>query len=218
MTEPPVPSPAEPADVIDALLGIRPGDRLDRLRARRPQARENAQRSFELLMQPADLSEASRFERDLVAAFVAGVHAVPSAESFYASRLASHGDEASAQVLAAEVERGRTTGPYGRYREAGLVEESVEGARYRASETAAVVLGPRAAAALEHAHLLVFRPRESSPEALDALLAAGWSTTGIVTLSQLIAFLAFQLRVVAGLTALAAASTDPSGTADGEED
>ena len=33
---------------------------------------------------------------------------------------------------------------------------------------------------------------------------AGWSATGIVTLSQLVAFLAFQLRVVAGLTALQA--------------
>jgi uncharacterized protein YciW len=46
------------------------------------------------------------------------------------------------------------------------------------------------------------------PTALQALLDAGWSTTGIVTLSQIVAFLFFQIRVVAGLGALAAV-TDP---------
>jgi len=60
----------------------------------------------------------------------------------------------------------------------------------------------RLAAALAHTHLLVYRPRDSSADALQTLLDAGWSTTGIVTLSQLVAFLNFQLRVVAGLTVL----------------
>jgi len=35
---------------------------------------------------------------------------------------------------------------------------------------------------------------------------AGWSTNDIVTLSQLVAFLAFQIRAVAGLRALASAN------------
>ncbi len=39
---------------------------------------------------------------------------------------------------------------------------------------------------------------------MQALLDAGWSATDIVTLSQLVAFLSFQIRVVAGLRALAA--------------
>ncbi|MFT4004057.1 MAG: CMD domain protein, partial [Rhizobium sp.] len=64
-------------------------------------------------------------------------------------------------------------------------------------------LGPKLAAALEHSHLLVFRPREASAAALQKLLDAGWTATGIVTLSQIVAFLAFQIRVVAGLKALA---------------
>ena len=55
----------------------------------------------------------------------------------------------------------------------------------------------------EHAHLLVFHPRDAAPADLQALLDAGWSTTDIVTLSQLVAFLAFQIRVVAGLRVLA---------------
>jgi len=60
---------------------------------------------------------------------------------------------------------------------------------------------------LVHAHLLVFRPRDASSAALQALLNAGWSTDDIVTLSQLVAFLSFQIRVVTGLSALAAADT-----------
>ena len=36
----------------------------------------------------------------------------------------------------------------------------------------------------------------------QALLDAGWSVADIVTLSQLVSFLAFQLRVVAGLQVL----------------
>jgi uncharacterized protein YciW len=59
---------------------------------------------------------------------------------------------------------------------------------------------------LQHAHLLVFHPRDASPAALQKLLDAGWSATDIVTLSQLVSFLTFQIRVVAGLRTLAAAS------------
>ena len=39
---------------------------------------------------------------------------------------------------------------------------------------------------------------------MQALLEAGWSSTAIVTLSQLVAFLSFQVRVVAGLQTLGA--------------
>ncbi|KAB2887463.1 MAG: CMD domain protein, partial [Burkholderiaceae bacterium] len=66
------------------------------------------------------------------------------------------------------------------------------------------LLGPRLAAALAHAHLLVYHPRDASGEALQALARAGWSETDTVVLSQLVAFLSFQIRVVAGLHVLAA--------------
>ena len=52
--------------------------------------------------------------------------------------------------------------------------------------------------------LLVLHPRDAKPAHLQALLVAGWSTTDIVTLSQLVAFLSFQIRVVAGLRVLSA--------------
>jgi len=55
-------------------------------------------------------------------------------------------------------------------------------------------------------HLLVFHPRDAAASALQALLDAGWSTTDMVTLSQIAGFLSFQIRVVAGLRALAGAA------------
>jgi CMD domain protein len=105
----------------------------------------------------------------------------------------------------AEIARGMTKGPYGAYPAGPLSVEDVEGMRFAVSDTHRPVLGKTLSAALEHAHLLVFHPRDANPAALQALLDAGWSTTGIVTLSQLVAFLSFQIRVVTGLRALAAA-------------
>ena len=70
----------------------------------------------------------------------------------------------------------------------------------------ASALGPRLAAAFDHAHLLVFHPRDAGRAAIEKLVAAGWSATDIVTLSQLIAFLSFQLRAAFGLRVLAAAT------------
>ncbi|MGW3351975.1 CMD domain protein [Nonomuraea rubra] len=185
-------------DVIDHLAGIAPGSSLDRLRDRRPDAREHAQRSYDALFTPDDEGEVTLVERDAVAAFVTGLHQDLTVARFYADRLA----ELSPGLLKAveyEVEAGRATGPYGVYTGV-LAAESEEGPRYRASDPAA--LGVRLAAAFEHAHLLVFRPREAGRGALAALRRAGWSETGIVTLSQLVAFLSFQVRVITGLRLL----------------
>ena len=57
---------------------------------------------------------------------------------------------------------------------------------------------------MRHAHFLVFHPRDAQPQRLRALEAAGWSADDIVVLSQLVAFLSFQIRVVAGLGVLSA--------------
>ena len=51
--------------------------------------------------------------------------------------------------------------------------------------------------------MLVFHPRDATSDALKSLLDAGWSTTDVVTLSQIVAFLSFQIRVVVGLRTLA---------------
>ena len=95
----------------------------------------------------------------------------------------------------------RATGPYGRYPADGpLAGESVDGSRLVLDDDRRASLGERLAAGLEHTHLLVYRPREASGADLDP---PSWRRAGasdaIVTLSQFVAFLAFQQRVAAGL-------------------
>ena len=63
-------------------------------------------------------------------------------------------------------------------------------------------LDARTAAMLVHADMLTLEPIAAQPAHLEALAAAGLSTAAIVTLSQLIAFVAYQVRVVAGLALL----------------
>ncbi|MEA3060217.1 MAG: hypothetical protein QOE50_1629 [Sphingomonadales bacterium] len=55
---------------------------------------------------------------------------------------------------------------------------------------------------LKHADLLATRPRQARPDDLQTLADAGLSTVEIVTLSQVIAFVSFQVRVIAGLRLL----------------
>lgn len=190
------------ADIIDLFAGIAPGSRFDGVRARRPQARENAQRSFVALLEPADPGTFPLAERYAVALFVATVHGFAEAADFYADLLADEDAALPAHVRAAAA-AARTEGPFGLYREPGLATESVERPRWRADAVALATLGPRLAEAFSHTHLLVFRPREARAGALQLLVDAGWSADDIVSLSQLVAFLSFQLRLAWGLRALA---------------
>jgi CMD domain protein len=192
-------------DLIDQLAGIAPGSSLDAIRARRSVAREHAQKSYLALFEPSDLGGVSVRERFAVAAFVAGLHAEPTTRDFYRAKLAATADAQITAAVTEEISRGRTKGPYGAYPAGPLSRDNTTGPIYRVSDDGRRSLGTGLAAALEHAHLLVFRPRDASPAALQALLDAGWSTNDIVTLSQLVAFLSFQIRAVAGLRALAAA-------------
>jgi CMD domain protein len=190
-------------DIIDRLVAIEPGSRLDHIRAGRPQARENIQKSYLALFQPGDFGGFPLRERLAVGAFVAGLHREPASAAFYATEFGSVEPDL-ADIIAQEVVRGTAQGPYGRYPAGPLSTEDKPGAAYRVEDGHRSSLGERLAAGLAHAHLLVFHPRDASQQALAALLAAGWSTTDIVTLSQLVAYLTFQIRVAAGLRELAA--------------
>jgi CMD domain protein len=192
-------------DVIDRFAGVEPGSRLDRLRHEREEARLNAQRSYEALFASELSGDVSLKERHAVAAFVAGLHRDATALAVYKRGLTDHdADGRLAKAVEEETARGAGTGPYGRYPEGALTAENKDGPVFRVSPSNRSPLGPRLAAALEHAHLLVFHPRDASREALKGLTDAGWSATDIVTLSQIVAFLTFQIRVAAGLRALAA--------------
>ena len=193
-------------DVIDTLANISPGSPLAMIRDRKPVTRQQAQASYRALFEPAELGDVTLQERFAIAIFMAGVHAQDEIAAFYADGLArTKPSEAFITALSAQAASGRTSGPYGAYPKGRLSVEDVAGPIFRVAEPHRGALTTRVTAALEHAHMLVFHPRDAHPAALQALLDAGWSNAGIVTLSQLVAFLTFQIRVVAGLRTLAAA-------------
>jgi len=194
-------------DVIDALVGIEPGSALDAVRNRRPQARDQAQASYRALFAPEIPGGVTATERFAVAAFVTGLHGDSNTAAFYAAGLAASG--ASAELSGAvetAIAAARGQGPYGSYPAGPLSGEDTTGPTHRVPAETRRALGSRLAAAFDYMHLLVFHPRDAAPAELQALLDAGWSTTDIVTLSQIAAFLAFQIRVVAGLRVLAGAA------------
>jgi CMD domain protein len=195
---------ATDADVIDALVGIAPGSPLDAIRARRPEARAHAQATYRALFAPDKPGNVTAQERFALGAFVAGLHDAAAIVAAYAERLSESGAPAALKdALDAAVAEAKTSGPYGRYPAGPLSREDTAGASYRVGAATRRTLGPRLVAAFEHTHMLVFHPRDATPAALQALLDAGWATTDIVTLSQIVAFLSFQIRVVAGLRTLA---------------
>ena len=188
-------------DTVDRLAGLRPDGDVAHLRRRRPVTREQLQASSDALFAPLDDREFPLVDRLLVASFATRTTADDVTAAHYAA-LASEADAARAAIVAAEASVAATAGPFGAYTEDGLAGEITDGRRYEPGIAARDALGERLSAALAHAHLLVARPREAGAAALDRLLDAGWSVDGIVTLSQLVSFLAFQQRVAAGLRVL----------------
>ena len=205
------------ADIINLLAGIAANDPLDELRGHRAQAKENAQLSFEALLEPADPKNVSFRDRYAVAAFTAGLLGSARAEEFYRDLLRDEDESASwavAELLDEATAAGSVRrGPYGVFESAALDEENVPGPWLTAAEATAARLGEKLTAGLEFAHLLVLHPRDSRPGHLALLLEAGWDEDGIVTLAQLVSFLNFQIRISTGLAALTDAA---SATADAQ--
>jgi CMD domain protein len=206
MAMPGMDTPGIDTDVIDALTGIKPGSALDAIRNRRPEARKQAQASYRALFAPESPGGVAATERFAVAAFVTGLHGGAETASFYAAGLAASGASPELRrAIDTAIAAAKGQGPYGSYPAGPLSREDTTGPIHHVAAETRHALGSRLAAAFDHMHLLVFHPRDAAPAALQALLDAGWSTTDIVTLSQIAAFLSFQIRVVAGLRALAAA-------------
>ncbi|EKU47356.1 alkylhydroperoxidase domain protein [Brevibacterium casei] len=196
-------------DIINLLAGLTEGDPLDRLRDHRPQAKENAQLSFEALLEPEEPGDFSYRDRYVIAAFTAGLLGSTAGEEFYRDLLRDE-DEAASWAIAELLDdtvvdldaTNPVRGPYGSYGSARLAEENVDGPWLSVDAKSRDTLGPVTSAGIEFAHLLVLHPRDAGPEDLAKLLAAGWDEDGIVTLAQLISFLNFQIRLSAGLAAL----------------
>ncbi|MBS7811000.1 CMD domain protein [Roseococcus pinisoli] len=190
-------------DVIDRLVGITPGSPLDGIRAQRPEARTHAQKSYEALFTPADAGGVTSAERFALAFYVVGLHGEAETAAFYGEGLPPGGLREAVESAVAQT---RTHGPYGAFPAGPLSREDKAGPAYAVDAATTSALGPRLAAAFAHAHMLVYHPRDAGPDTLAAMLAAGWTTTDVVTLSQIVSFLSFQIRVVAGFRVLRRAS------------
>ncbi|MBR0681867.1 CMD domain protein [Roseomonas eburnea] len=195
---------APDTDLIDTLVGIAPGSPLGAARARRPAARTHAEASYRALLLPAEPGDVSIAERFAVAAYVVGLHRAEGTCAHYTAGLLEHGGPALGKAVALAVAETLAEGPKGSFPPGPLSVEDTPAPVFALSAPVAAALGKRLEAAFAHAHFLVFHPRDAAAERFRPLIEAGWTTDAIVTLSQLVSFLAFQIRVVAGLRVLAA--------------
>lgn len=136
-------------DVIDELMGILPGSKLDELRALRPEVRRATQASETAIFEGE--SGLTRAERHAVARHVATLNAEAALAAHHAP---SAGDS------------------------------------------------PRLPALLAHATMLTEAPDQATPAAIQVLLAAGLAPRDVVMLSQLVAHVNYEARLLAGLRLL----------------
>ncbi len=161
-------------DVFGILADIQPGSLAASLREQRPDLTRFSQASYESLFDPASDDSLSGRERELVALRIALLTPDVPLAAWHRDRLTAATGTA-ATVTAVT----------------GFPAVSPE-------------LTPREVAILHHTDLLTQRPVDAERSDIDALRTAGLTTLEIVTLSQLIAFVAFQVRVLATLRAFGA--------------
>jgi uncharacterized protein YciW len=70
------------------------------------------------------------------------------------------------------------------------------------SEDGVAAAGERLAALLRHADLVASRPGDCGQADIDRLVALGLSPRDIVAVTQLVAFVPYQVRLLAGLRAM----------------
>lgn len=197
-------STQQSTDVLDRLAGIAAGSSLDALRHERPETRRNVQASYEALFDAKDETGVSPAERFAVASFVALLHGDGTSAQHYLQHLEQAEGDRLSTLVREQAKRAAARGPYGTYPPGPLSREDTDGPVLAIEIADRAKLGERLTTALEHAHRLVFHPRDAKAPDFAALQAAGWSTAAIVTLSQIVAFLSFQIRAAHGLRVLGA--------------
>ncbi len=159
-------------DVLNSLLGFEPGSDLAELRAVRAAATEHTQGSYDALFGDSSATPVPHAERFATAFKVALLHEELTLAGHYRDLLA---------------------------RTPGVAEELIEAV---AAWPESTTLPPRLNAILKHVDLLVLNPAAATPADLEALQSAGLSAAEIVTISQIIAFTSYQVRVFIGLALL----------------
>jgi CMD domain protein len=174
-------------DLIDLAAGIKPGSPIDKLRAARRETRLNADKCCHILFDRGD-EDASLTERLGLAVFTTALQGGEELARIYTEELSGRETPALLSALKEEL--------------ASITASRITGPVYTVSPKNRSLFGSRLGAALEHAHLLIFHPRDAKAENIRYLLDAGWSARGTVIISQIIAFLAYQVRLVRGLRIL----------------
>jgi CMD domain protein len=173
-------------DLVARLAGLAPDGPVAALRAFRGDATRYTQGSLDALLSN-DVTGLTLRERLFSAWYAALLSRSEQTAHTYAERLLSLDVDADAPAtrrLLDAIAQHRTESPQ--------------------AVATLVSTDPRLAAILVHTGSLVSQPAAAGQPALAALKAAGLTTPAIVALSQLVAFVTYQVRVVAALRALEA--------------
>lgn len=197
--------------LIERLAGIAPDSTIGRAYRARAEARRFAEDGYRRLLHPEEAGPVSVLERRAVAAFVAVLTGEAQTREHFLHLLRTTDATLGlfARQIEAEAEDSAHPGPYGHFPDGPLSVESVDGPTYRVDEALRGIFGPRLTAALEYAHLLTLHPRDATEDALATLAQAGWTNAGIALLLDLVGFVNFQARIVAGLRAYLVARQSP---------
>jgi uncharacterized protein YciW len=162
-------------DVIDALLGPETASAVAGLRGAKPELAAQMQDYYDAVFEPAPDS-AEALSR--------------SERWLIAVRTASHTGSASVVDWYRKLAR-----------QGGVPDEEISKA---ADVSQPWTSDSRISAIMRHVDLIVTHPVDSSRSDIEALQGAGLSPTAIVALSQVAAYVSYQLRLVAALRALGA--------------
>jgi CMD domain protein len=164
-------------DVVYQILGASEDGKVAQLRNVKPNQTIELQNYYDALFQPTEASNA----------------AFPLTERYLvAIRVASFTNSTAVRDWYADLAA-----------KSGVSPEAIA----RASDVSIPWTGDSSlAAAIRHTDLLVSRTSDARRDDIEALKAAGFSPAGILSLSQVIAFVSYQLRLIAGLRAFGAES------------
>lgn len=187
----PTETPPTREDLVARLAGLAPDSPIVALRAHRAESTRQTHASHQALFDGA-LDDLPLAERLAAAAYAAALASAGAASAVYRERLDALG--ASGEYAAAVLDR--------------ITRDNANSVDSLDSADADALLAAqpsRLGTILAHTRAVTMAPAQTAahgPAALASLQNAGLSTRAIVVLSQLIAFVSYQVRVVAALRAL----------------
>jgi uncharacterized protein YciW len=167
----------ETTDAIDAILGVDASSSIAQLRASKPELAQQLQDYYLSIFAPTPESATQLSLRD---------------RALVAVRVAAHTNSGAVEDWYAALARAN-----------GATNSEIE----RVSDLTNTWSTPTSfATAIRHADLLTTSPSAATAADLQRLKDAGFTPAGILSLSQTIAFVSYQLRLIAALRALGASA------------